>query len=204
MKYVVDLGFSKLAVYNDVYEPSDDTWLLIETISTNKHFSNCVDLGCGTGAVGLYLLSKNICSKTLFIDISQKALLNTIYNLKLNNYQHRGIAILIDDSDFVEREYFDLVVANPPYLPGTPIDSYDYALVGGIEGYETVLKFIDLAHVLLRENGVLYLVYSSLSKPRIVEKYLSAKCFSIIRRNIKHFFFEDIIAVEAVKKCMLE
>ncbi|ADI31170.1 methyltransferase [Staphylothermus hellenicus] len=175
----------------------------METIRDNNYFNNCIDLGCGTGVVGLYLLSKNICSKTVFIDINPVALLNTVYNLKLNYYQHRGLVASIS-SDSILENYFDLVVANPPYLPGIPENLYDYSLVGGSGGYEAVLEFIDLAYYFLVENGVFYLVYSSLSQPSIIENYLSKKCFRIIRKNIKHFFFEDIIVVEAVKKCMLE
>jgi release factor glutamine methyltransferase len=165
-----------------------------------KHYL-CLDLGSGTGIIGIYLLKNNICQRVVFVDINEYALLNTQYNLYLNRLVDKGVVMDIDNSYSLINNYFELVTANPPYLPGELRDIYDEALISGPRGYEKVLYFIDSAYSVLKCNGYLYLVYSSLSKPRIIEDYLS-RFFSIRRRVSKHFFFEDIIGVEAVKKCL--
>jgi release factor glutamine methyltransferase len=196
-----DTNFARIGVFENVYEPSDDTWLLIEIIRRNKEHYLCLDLGSGTGIIGIYLLKNNICQRVVFIDVNEYALLNTQYNLYLNRLLGNGVVMSTNNYNSLVNNYFELVTANPPYLPGESRDIYDEALISGPRGYEKVLYFINFAYNVLRCNGYLYLVYSSLSNPKIVEGYLSR--FFIIRRKVsRHFFFEDIIGVEAVKKCL--
>ncbi len=185
-----------------MYEPGDDTWLLIESLEKlrGEKYKVCLDLGSGTGIVGIFLLKNNICEKVFFIDINENALENTIYNLINNNLLGRGIAINNRSGNCFKEHVFDLVVSNPPYLPGVPKDLYDKALLSGPSGFETIIDFIDSVSKIIKPGGLFFLVYSSLSDPRVIEEYLSMKGFSIINKFSKHFFFEDIIVVEAVKK----
>jgi len=196
------LKWGVVAIYSEVYEPSDDTWFLIEVLEKRllgERFGRCLDLGCGSGVVGLYLLSRGICLETFFIDVNEYALINSRDNLLLNNLGHRGLPIHISDLDGLFREpAFDLVVANPPYLPGSPRDRYEYSIYCGARGYETIVDFIDFSHQVLEDSGRLYVVYSSLSNVGVVEDHLR-KRFQLNNRWSRHFFFEDIYVVEAVK-----
>ncbi len=169
-------------------------------IRKEKH-NLCLDLGSGTGIIGIYLLKSNICQRVVFIDVNEYALLNTEYNLRLNRLRGNGVTMGIDHFNSLTNNYFELVTANPPYLPGESRSVYDEALISGPKGYERVLYFIDFAYNVLKCNGYLYLVYSSLSSPKIIEDHLS-KFFNIRGRVSRHFFFEDIIGVEAAKKCL--
>lgn len=94
---------------------------------------------------------------------------------------------------------FELVVANPPYLPGEPVNEYESSLLTGVFGYETIVSFIEAASRVLRGNGLLYLVYSSLSNVDIIESVLN-KYFRVINKFSKKFFLEDIVIVEARRK----
>ncbi len=189
-------------MFINVYEPGDDTWLLISSLEKlrGKKYRVCLDLGSGTGIVGIFLLKNNICERVFFIDINEYALENTLYNLTYNNLLGRGITINNYGGNCFRENMFDLVVSNPPYLPGVPKDSYDKALLSGPSGFETIIDFIDSVSKVIKPSGLFFLVYSSLSNPRIIEEYLSMKGFSIINKFSKHFFFEDIIVVEAIKK----
>jgi len=160
----------------------------------------CIDLGSGTGAVGLFLLSKGFCARALFYDIVEKALLNSVYNLVLNKLAHRAIAILCDDAEASILEgSADLVAANPPYLPGVPCNEYEVALLGGPKGYETAVRFIRFAEKMLAKNGLLFITFSSLSDPEVIEAVLSEK-YSIKAKQAKVFFYETLYVVEAEKK----
>lgn len=136
----------------------------------------------------------------MFIDKNPSAVYNTMVNLAINRLLDRGIVVQgsVVDGFFLE-SVFDLVVANPPYLPGVPIDDYDEALLSGPLGYETVVLFIEIASRILVNGGRLFLVFSSLSRPRYVMDALGENGFRILRVRKKHFFFEDIIGVEAEK-----
>ncbi len=176
--------------------------MLIESLEKLKgeKYRVCLDLGSGTGIVGIFLLKNNICEKVFFIDINENALENTIYNITYNNLLGRGIIINNYSGDCFKEYVFDLVVSNPPYLPGVPKDLYDKALLSGPSGFETIIDFIDSVSKIIKPGGLFFLVYSSLSNPCVIEEHLSMKGFSIINKFSKHFFFEDIIVVEAVKK----
>ncbi len=145
-------------------------------------------------------MKKHICEKVLFIDKNPYATYNTLSNLYKNNLGGRGFVLLSDIADIEMKKTFDLIIANPPYLPREYRWERDYSTIGGDEGYETVSRFIDLAAKVLRRNGLFYLVYSSLSKPYFIEKYLNREEFVIKNKWSKHFFFEDIYVVEVVKK----
>ena len=158
-----------------------------------------MDLGCGTGILGVYLLKNNVCRKAVFVDIVENALTNTIYNLRINNVFYKSIVVGGENPSIYFRNHvFDLIVANPPYLPGLPIDQYDYSLLGGLRGYETILSFIRDAYKLLKHDGIFYVVYSTLSNPEVVEKELT-KYFKISKRYTRKFFYETIYVVRAEK-----
>lgn len=168
-------------------------------VRNNYRFSNCLDLGCGTGVLGTYLVTKDICEKVVFIDNNPLALENTLENAFLNRISHRSMLIQIHTDDLILVNRFDLAVANPPYLPGEPVDLYDSAFLTGINGYETVVSFIKTSYRLLRENGLLYIIYSSLTNTSVVNNVLN-KYFRVINKFSKRFFLEEIYVVEARRK----
>lgn len=143
---------------------------------------------------------KGLAKRVVFVDKDPHATYNTIINLGINGLLDRGIVVQGSVMDgFLLDRVFDIVVANPPYLPGVPVDEYDEALLSGPLGYETVVLFIEIASRILANGGRLFLVFSSLSRPSYVMDALRENGFKILRVRKKHFFFEDIIGVEAEK-----
>ncbi len=194
-----------ISVFENVYEPSDDTWLLIDALAeANPSGRVGVDLGSGTGVVGLVMLKNMISEVNVFIDINPYAVLNTMYNLYLNRLDHRGLVVQGDvNTPLLKQGVADIVVANPPYLPGEKIeDIVDRALLAGPQGFEAIAEFIKFSSRVLRMNGLLFLVYSSLSNPEVVKNLIVENCFRVLKTWVKHVFFEDIFVVEAVKECM--
>lgn len=163
-------------------------------------FRDCLDLGCGSGVIGLYLIKKNVCRKMFFVDLNPYATENTLLNLLFNGVLNRSVIVL---SDEVNVNTVDLVVSNPPYLPRDEYccvwDYDELNVIGGVEGYETALRFIDIASRVLKPRGLLFIVYSSLSKPEVIEKYLELKGFRVFLSRVKRFFYEEIFSVGAVK-----
>jgi release factor glutamine methyltransferase len=188
----------RLCYVGNVYKPSDDTWLLIETLEKRKPRGyTCLDLGSGTGILGLYALLNGYCRRVVFIDIDEDAVESTRGSVELNNV---GGGIVVQTDTYVLREgSFDLVLANPPYLPSEEGAPHDVAVDGGLEGWETVVYFIEYASKALRTGGLLYLVYSSFTKPEVVMTALKANGFKLNYALHKHFFFEELYSVECVK-----
>jgi len=184
-------------VFKNVYEPSDDTWLLMELIEPSKKNGKIVvDTCSGTGILGIYSWIIGRPRKIIFIDISNQAIANIAFNIVHLNL--RNHLILRCDLLKCLNEYsVDVVLANPPYQPGI---GKDLDLYGGVHGYETILNLIIEANRVLRNGGSLFLVYSSLSNEDIIMDYLHKYGFKVNKKKTKHFFFEDIIAIEAIKE----
>ncbi|HEC89110.1 MAG TPA: methyltransferase domain-containing protein, partial [Thermoplasmatales archaeon] len=102
---------SKISIktFGEVYEPADDSYMLIEAIEVNEG-EKALDMGCGTGIVAIHLANAG-CNVTA-ADIKEKALENTRENAERN-----GVKIRIVKSDLFSNidGKFDIIVFNPPY-----------------------------------------------------------------------------------------
>ena len=76
--------------------------------------ANVLDLGCGSGFIGL-AIKKNTNANVTMLDISHQAIKQSKKNAKLNNL---NVKILRSNwfSKLNKTNKFDLIVSNPPYL----------------------------------------------------------------------------------------
>lgn len=108
----------KFYINENVLIPRFETEELVEnTIKyINQHFTkpiDIIDLGCGTGVIGLTLEQKVSTNSVDLIDISKKALEVTNKNCgKLNS---KANIIESDMFSNVEKKY-DVIISNPPYI----------------------------------------------------------------------------------------
>lgn len=148
--------------------PRPDTETLVEAAldiaraSTNDA-PRIADLGTGSGAILLALLSELPQARGLGTDISADALQTAAANA-----DRLGLA---DRATFVQCSYaqalrgpFDLIVSNPPYIPSGDIAALavdvrahdpQRALDGGADGLDAYRSLIPQAVPLLREGGAL-------------------------------------------------
>lgn len=187
----------KFKVSEDVYEPAEDTYLLVSAIEKERG-EKALDLGCGCGLIALILAKKF--SEVIAIDINPNAVKLTIYNTKLNSLNN--IYTVRCDSGLSLRSYvFDVIACNPPYLPVLEGRSWiNKAWSGGASGREATYKMAREAWRLLKEEGRLYIVASSLSKIEDIEHYLRNLGFNNVKRVVaKKFFFEELTVIKCVK-----
>jgi release factor glutamine methyltransferase len=117
-------------VNQNVLIPRADTEILIEKVISkiNAHDTfNILDLGCGTGIIGITLALERPLSKVTLIDQSEDALKNT----QDNQAFHQASNVTIQKSDWFSnlgKTNFDLIVSNPPYL-----EENDPHLLKGLE-----------------------------------------------------------------------
>lgn len=109
---------NKFTINKNVLIPRFETEELVEnTINyINKYFTEpveIIDLGCGSGVIGLTLKKKLSTISVNLIDISEKAL-----EVTRKNAQNLGIKANIYQSDMfsnVNKKY-DVIISNPPYI----------------------------------------------------------------------------------------
>ena len=138
-------------INENVLIPRFETEELVEnTINyINKLFTNpvdIIDLGCGSGVIGITLEKKVSTNSVDLIDISEKALEVTNKNCELLNSNAKTI-----QSNFFENvnKKYDVVISNPPYIK-TNEEIEDivknnephlalYAGVDGLDCYRSIL-----------------------------------------------------------------
>jgi release factor glutamine methyltransferase len=146
--------------------PRADTETLIETalskINARDHY-DILDLGCGTGIIGITIALERPLSKVTLIDQSADAIENT----KENQSLHQVTNTTIQKSDWfsaLDQKRFDVILSNPPYLEendphllqGLEDEPLD-ALVSGPTGIEAIQYIIENAKNHTKPSGWLFI-----------------------------------------------
>ena len=182
----------ELVVFDSVYEPREDSFLLVENVKV-KPGIEALDMGCGCGIQSINLASQG--ANVLAVDINKKAVVNTIENAKRCGLSDRINAIQSDLFSAIAKRKFDCIVFNPPYLPASSLS--DISIEGGKHGYEILHKFLDKLPLRLKRGGVCYFVQSSLNSEQRTKKKLTSLglSFEIVARQ--KLFFEELIVFKA-------
>lgn len=133
--------------------PRPDTETVVEAVLRRRPDRAAplaiLDLGTGTGAILLALVTEYPYAWGVGTDVSPAALTIAARNARRLNLSHRA-AFICGDWDAALAGRFDVVVANPPYIPDTEIDGLmpevalhepRRALAGGPDGlapYRTI------------------------------------------------------------------
>lgn len=213
----------------NVYNPSDDTYLIIDHIKNAvtsisfdgfniKKIDYILDMGTGTGIIAIFLKLLgtqlvNFNPKIFASDILKEAIECAKKNEKLNN-KTTGKIHYIHSNLFKSfpkklKNKFNVIFFNPPYLPSIKelevqsFDERDYAWRGGEIGNEILLDFFDEIHSFLnKENNAINLIYF-ITSSRVKNDTTTAKLMHLgfqTEELVKsHFFFEDIILNRAVR-----
>ena len=160
-------------------DPRPDSEVIIQTIL--NHFIDkskklrVLDLGSGSGCLGLSILDEYKKSEAIFFDISKKSL----EMVKLNSLNHK----LYERAKFVHMNWFDkkwdakifeiikktkfdIIIANPPYIPSNEIKDLEIevkkfepilALDGGDDGLESYRCIIPKIKKILALEGKLFI-----------------------------------------------
>ena len=161
-------GFWKimLSVTRDVLTPRPDTETVVEVALAafpETMSFNVLDLGVGSGAILLAILAERPAAKGLGVDISDEALAvarENAANLDLNT---RCALLRGDWTAGLADANFDLVVANPPYIPSADIETLEpevrdheprMALDGGADGLDAYRLLAPEILRVLKPGGV--------------------------------------------------
>lgn len=162
------------------------------------HGKIVVDACTGTGVVGVFVGLKMNPYKIILTDIDWKASCNAYVNVVEKKLGVKAIVLTCNLLDCIRDRSIDVLIANPPYLP-TINDEVLYPDVeAGLLGLDVISDLIKQASFKLKRHGVLYLVFSSLTGTGKVLSLLEKNGFVLKRIVTEHYFFEDIVAVEAV------
>src|SRR5918998_556987 len=146
-----------------VFKPRSDTWLLAAHLRRQPQVRGAVlDLCTGSGALAVAAAGADATSVTA-VDLSWRAVITAQLNARLNGVRvrtRRGSLL-----DAVPGERFDMIVSNPPYLPGDdPADRGTARHIeGGRDGRDLLDRIIEAAPAHLNPGGVLMVTHSSIN-----------------------------------------
>lgn len=143
-------GFWKimLNVNSSVLTPRPESEVIVDEAlkAFPEHMAfNVLDLGVGSGAILLSILAERPAAKGLGVDISEDALAVARENAANLDLDGRTALLRGDWAAGLGDAGFDLVVANPPYIPSAVIETLDpevrdhdprLALDGGEDGLD--------------------------------------------------------------------
>ncbi|MFP3217172.1 HemK2/MTQ2 family protein methyltransferase [Acidianus sp.] len=183
----IEFNGIKLCINDEVYEPAEDTELLLSIVKIKKG-EKVVEIGSGSGI--LSIISAKMGGKVYSIDINPFASLATLCSSKLNNLDID--VINCDMLTCLRNITFDVGIFNPPYLPFEEYDDWiKYSWSGGKSGSEVLVNFINTISA-----RRLYILYSSLSNEDEILEAIRKRRMIINRKIEKTFGFERLIALE--------
>ncbi|TET07627.1 MAG: methyltransferase domain-containing protein [Candidatus Thorarchaeota archaeon] len=189
VRKVVD--YQNFIVFPDVYPPSGDTYLLLDSIRITSD-DEFLEVGCGAGLITLKGAER--ARSAISIDVSIDAVRNTKENLRRNGLD-QNCAVFQSDllSSIDSSTKFSLIVFNPPYLPDDDMSTnLDHALIGGHTGAEVTQRFIPQAANHLIKGGRVYVVVSTLADSEAIWKTMSDCSLSVEIVSEEPQFFEKI------------
>lgn len=146
-----------------VFEPISDSWMLAgHAAALAEPGMRVLDLCTGSGVVGSAAARQG--AHVTVVDVSRRALVTAKLNARL-----RGCSVAARRGDLlraVPGRRFDLITANPPYVPSSsatlPSRGPSRAWAAGRDGRSVLDEICDHAAAHLRPGGVLLVVHSSL------------------------------------------
>ena len=161
--------FMNLNFYVDenVLIPQPDTETLVEEVINEYKEKKCeiLDLCTGSGAIAISLAKYINESNIVASDISMKALQIAKLNAEKNLVRKKIEFIESDMFNKIYKDYFDIIVSNPPYIKTKVIGELDkqvknepyIALDGGADGLKFYKIIIENAYKYIKNEGKVFL-----------------------------------------------
>lgn len=150
-----------------VYQPQDDSYLLIRSLAENPIVpgSRVLDLCTGSGIVAL-AAARFKPRSIVAVDVSWRAVLTARINAALHDVDMEVVRGRIGAA--LDRGPFDVVLSNPPYVPcadGTE-DLRSQSWDAGPRGRLVLDPLCEAASALLTRGGFMLMVHSEFSDER--------------------------------------
>lgn len=173
-----DLSHATQADYSEVYEPAEDTFLLMDALEKDVVFLKsiepliCLEVGCGSGAVSAFIANVlGPCTVYFCTDVNAAATRLTLRTGRQNDTPLQPVCCDLSRL----RGSVDVLLFNPPYVE-TPTQQVgggqlDASWAGGVKGRQVMDRLFIHVAGLLSERGVFYVVIVKNNDPDDVKAF---------------------------------
>lgn len=165
----------ELQIFPHVFpEGFRSTAFLLDSIQKIVKDKTVCDMGCATGIVGLYALSKGA-KKVVQADINPHAVANAKVNRKLHSHTPRKLQIYESDCfSNIPKQKFDLIIFNIPFHTD-PFDIHDpleYAFHDPL--FRTLKRFLEQARAYIHSKSQIIIAFSNKGDVSTLERIFSS------------------------------
>ncbi|GAA5973160.1 hypothetical protein JCM11641_006298 [Rhodosporidiobolus odoratus] len=178
------------ADFEDVYEPAEDTFILLDALEQDQALLKgsrvCLEIGSGSGCVSAFLGSICGASSALYLctDLNPPSTVATSRTGTANKVPLESIRTDLTSSLFprLERQV-DVLIFNPPYVETDEEEAVEAqesgvierAWAGGKSGMRVTNKVLEQVESLLSDQGLFYLVAVPQNKPVEILKEMKGR-----------------------------
>jgi release factor glutamine methyltransferase len=179
-----------------VYSPAEDSFLIkkeVERFARGK----VLDMGTGSGILAEAAAKLKKVGYVLAVDVKKDSI--DFCKAKIKN---RKVKFLVSDLfSKVPKQKFDTIIFNPPYLPEQKGETWEFSveIAGGRHGYEIVGRFFRDVNSYLAEDGLVLLLFSSVTGKEKVEEIISQQSMDFEQVSKDNVSFEQLYVYKITK-----
>jgi len=201
-----DLSHLSEADYDQVYEPAEDSFLLLDALEQELSYLRtlipclAVEVGGGSGIISTALSLQLPHTYFIVTDINRVAC-KAIQKTAVQNNTSLEVINTTTLDHIAERlkHSVDILLCNPPYVATEQSEAghadISAAWAGGEEGMDVTKQVIDSLEGILTDSGVAYIVLEQCNKPEQVMDYirtLKFNCEIVLERRAGREFLKIV------------
>jgi release factor glutamine methyltransferase len=179
-----------------VYTPSEDSFLIKKEVEKLAR-GRVLDMGTGSGILAEAASKLKRVRSVLGVDVKH----GSVKHCKSVVKSKKARFIISNLFSELPKQKFDTIIFNPPYLPAQKGEPSDLAteIAGGKHGYEVVERFMDEVNDYLADDGVLLLLFSTLTGKEKVELMISQQLMDFVELSKENLSFEQLYVYKMTK-----
>lgn len=201
---IIDYKGTKVETSEDVYEPAEDTFLLLDALDSIgiKKTDNFLEIGTGTGIVAIHVAKR--AGRVTATDVNARAAMCAKRNALANGAMNASF--VIGDLFSMLKEKYDAIIFNLPYLPQDAEETFggviERAWDGGLNGREVTERFISQATLHLRKNGRIIMIDSSQSEHEKTISWFNESGYDAEIIHRLKLSFEELYVIAAERRTL--
>ena len=182
----------KMSEHPDVYPPSEDSILLIESLEVRPG-ERVLEVGCGSGVVSMHCAANG--ARVTCVDVNPYAV-----ELTRKNFIDNGLSGEFAESDVYGNVngVFDTILFNLPYLPADDEGLLAKAWSGGEDGLGPLPRLLDAGDHLVPGGRIVVVVSSLMDRDRL---NAMLEGFEVTVLGELPLFFERLSVLEIRAPC---